>query len=121
MKTIFSLPSPEKRRERERGREIECDGDELSERRPQRVRVRQPDGRGRLSSALESSPSIIFGYPQWLVSLSLSLSLDRNEFRFDIDVELCSRRYSIKGRVYPAILPVENNKVTGKARSLSDL
>lgn len=26
----------------------------------------------------------------------------------------CSHRFSIKGRVYPAILPVENRKVTGK-------
>eukprot|EP00268_Persea_americana_P031201 TRINITY_DN3030_c0_g2_i11.p1 TRINITY_DN3030_c0_g2~~TRINITY_DN3030_c0_g2_i11.p1 ORF type:complete len:117 (+),score=11.59 TRINITY_DN3030_c0_g2_i11:102-452(+) len=29
-------------------------------------------------------------------------------------VLLCSHRFSIKGRVYPAILPVENKKVTGR-------
>lgn len=27
---------------------------------------------------------------------------------------ICSHRFSIKGRLYPAILPVENKKVTGK-------
>lgn len=32
----------------------------------------------------------------------------------DFGFELVSHRFSIKGRVYPAILPVENKKVTGK-------
>jgi hypothetical protein len=32
----------------------------------------------------------------------------------DFGFEPDSHRFSIKGRVYPAILPVENKKVTGK-------
>lgn len=30
------------------------------------------------------------------------------------DVSFCSQRFSIKGRVYPAIIPVEDKKVAGK-------
>lgn len=30
---------------------------------------------------------------------------------------ICSHRYSIKGRVYPAILPVENKRVNGRVSS----
>ncbi|GAA0175793.1 hypothetical protein LIER_28901 [Lithospermum erythrorhizon] len=31
------------------------------------------------------------------------------------------QRFSIKGRVYPAILPVESSKVLGRVRGLPDL
>jgi hypothetical protein len=34
---------------------------------------------------------------------------------------LCSHRFSIKDRVYPAILPVENKTVSGKVGSPSPL
>lgn len=49
------------------------------------------------------------------LSLSLIITLDNQScFVVWFDLCCCSHRFKIKGRVYPAILPVESKKVTGR-------
>lgn len=72
-------------------------------------------GRRRRSCSSQTSPSVFLCHSQQLVC----------PFQFDFyfkfisclincGVDDCSHRFSIKGRVYPAILPLENHKVTGR-------